>query len=317
MDKKDLISVVVPVYSEEPNIPVFYQEICKITDGKDFDIELVFVNDGSTDNSLQILQDLHNKDQRVKIINFSRNFGSYAAIEAGFAYSKGDAVMAISVDLQDPPSLITKFVAEWRKGNDIVWGVRAKRDDPYFKALFAKLFYWGIRKFVFKDFPDDGMDTGLFDRRIIKQYLRCQDRNSIPFFTIYSMGYNQARIPYKREKRKAGESGWPFWKRVKCAIDILVGFSYFPLRMITAVGLICAGLGLLYGIIIICLKIFAGIGASGWASLAVFILFIGGLQMFSIGIIAEYIWRMSDRVKNKPVYFVMDEVGFAEDQAKN
>ncbi|MGD9153207.1 MAG: glycosyltransferase family 2 protein [Gammaproteobacteria bacterium] len=312
MSKKDLISVVVPVYSEEQNLPIFYEEICKAIEESDFDVELIFVNDGSVDKSLSILQALHNKDARVKIINFSRNFGSYAAIEAGFTYAKGDAVMAISADLQDPPSLITQFVEEWRKGNEIVWGVRAEREDPFFKALFAKLFYWGIRKLVFKDFPTDGMDIGLFDRDIIKQYLRCQDRNSIPFFTIYSMGYKQARVPYKRAKRLAGESGWPFWKRIKCAIDIVVGFSYFPLRMITFIGLLCAGFGLFYGLVLICLKIFAGIGTSGWTSLAVFILFIGGLQMFSIGIIAEYIWRISDRVKNKPVYFVMDEFGFSE-----
>jgi polyisoprenyl-phosphate glycosyltransferase len=314
MSKRDLITVVVPVYSEESNIPIFYEEICKATNNSDYDIEIIFVNDGSTDKSLAILQELHNKDSRIKVINFSRNFGSYAAIEAGFYYSKGDAVMAISADLQDPPSLITKFVKKWREGSDIVWGVRAERKDPFFKALFAKLFYWGIRKFIFDNFPDDGMDTGLFDRRIIEQYLRCQDRNSIPFFTIYSMGYEQSRVPYVREKRFSGESGWPFWKRVKCAIDILVGFSYFPLRMITAIGLICAGMGLSYGVIVVFLKIFAGVGASGWASLAVFVLFIGGLQMFSLGIIAEYIWRMSDRVKNKPIYFIKDEIGFDEKQ---
>jgi polyisoprenyl-phosphate glycosyltransferase len=314
MSDKKLISVVVPVYSEEENLPVFYEQICKAVNNKTFNIELIFVNDGSKDRSLEVLCELNKKDKRVKILNLSRNSGSYAAIEAGFTYAKGDAVMAISADLQDPPSIINDFYKEWQNGYDIVWGIRDGREDPFFKSLFAKFFYGVVRKTAFPDFPKDGMDIGLFDRRIINLYLGCKDRNSIPFFTIYSMGFRQKRIPYKRLKRLAGESGWPFWKRVKCAIDIAIGFSYVPIRFFTVLGLISALLAFLYTIVILFMKLFSMGAASGWSSTIFLILFFGGLQMCFIGIVAEYIWRIYDRVKNKPVYFVMDEIGEWEDE---
>lgn len=312
MSSKKLISVVVPVYSEEGNLPVFYDKICEATKDKDYDIELIFVNDGSKDKSLEVLCELHKKDRRVKVLNLSRNSGSYAAIEAGFTYAKGNAVMAISADLQDPPAIINDFYQEWLNGYDIIWGVRDGREDPFFKSLFARIFYEIVRITAFPDFPKDGMDIGLFDRRIIDLYLGCKDRNSIPFFTIYSMGFRQKRIPYKRQKRLAGESGWPFWKRVKCAIDIAIGFSYVPIRFFTVLGLISALLAFLYAIIVICIKIFTSKAMGGWSSTVFLILFFGGLQMCFIGIVAEYIWRIYDRVKNKPVYFIMDEIGEIE-----
>ena len=314
--EKELISIVVPVYCEEENIIEFHNQLLNAIGGRDYDYEIIFVNDGSSDNSLEILKNLTAKDSAIKVINFSKNSGSYAAIEAGFTWSKGDAVAAISCDLQDPPSLIDQFVSKWRGGNDIVWGVRSGREDPIFKRIFAKYFYWMFRKIAFPDFPTDGMDCGLFDRRIIDYYLKLEDKHTIPFVTIYSMGFKQFRVPYHRKKRKLGVSGWPFWKRVKYAIDVSIGFSYFPIRLITAFGLFCALMGFLYAAIIIGLKIFFGIGGPGWSSLAVLILFIGGIQMIFLGILAEYIWRISDKVKNIPAYYIMEKFGF-EEQSKD
>jgi len=303
-----LISVVVPVFNEELNIPIFYNELNTATEKSDFDIEIIFVNDGSRDSSWKAIQALKAKDARVKGFNLSKNSGSYAAIAAGFSKASGDAIMAISADLQDPPEIINLFFPKWKEGFDVVWGVRAGRKDPFFKALFAKVFYWVVRKMIFPDFPSDGMDIGLFSRRIIQEYLKIQDRNSIPFFTIYSLGFRQAQVPYLREKRRLGESGWPFWKRVTCAIDIFVGFSYVPIRIITAFGLLCAASGLTYAIVTFFRQLAFNSFTPGWSSIIILILFIGGIQMIFMGIIAEYLWRTNDRVKQRPIYCIMEEI---------
>lgn len=303
----NLISIVVPVFNEQENLKQFYEQLTNAVQRSSYNIELLLVDDGSIDRSWEIIQVLAHMDDRVKGIGLSKNSGSYAAIEAGFTYAQGDAIMCISADLQDPPAIINKFLPLWKDGYDVVWGVRDGRDDPFFKSLLARLFYWLIRKTTFSDFPNDGMDIGLFDRRIIDAYLKIQDRNSIPFFTIYSMGFRQARVPYHRKKRIAGESGWPFWKRIKCAIDVIVSFSYVPIRLIAVVGMISSGLSFLYGLLILGLRLFKNSSMSGWSSLAALIVFIGGIQMVFLSIIAEYLWRTNDRVNNRPVFFVMRE----------
>src|SRR5262249_32454315 len=168
----------------------------------------------------------------------SRNFGSYGAISAGLIHARGDAVVCISCDLQDPPELITEFVRQWESGMDIVWGVRASRDDPGLKSFYANTFYWILKPFVWKDFPQGGMDYGLFDRRIIDLYNNMPVRNTIPFFTIFDMGFRQAQVPYHRRGRLRGHSNWPMFKRIKSAIDVLVDFSYLPIRSITILGIV-------------------------------------------------------------------------------
>lgn len=302
---RDLISVVVPVFNEELNLHRFYEEMTRAVEGADYDIEMIFVNDGSRDRSIEVLKELHARDRRVKAINLSRNFGSYAAIEAGLTHARGNAIMCISADLQDPPSIIQKFVPLWRSGNDIVWGVRAGRDDPFMKSLFARLFYGFVRMAAFKDFPEDGMDIGLFDRRVIQHYLKIGDRNSIPFFTIYSLGYRQAQVPYRRTERVAGESGWPFWKRVKCAVDIAVQFSYLPIRLILSAGLASVFVSLLLTLAMI-VSALSGGETSTAMIVSTVIFLVGGIQVIATAIVAEYLWRSNDRLKNRPVYLIMD-----------
>lgn len=309
---RKLISVVVPCFNEELNLINFYKALTDTADNQPYDIEIILVNDGSKDETYEVIKQLNFQDPRVRGINFSRNFGSYAAIEAGMRIAKGDAIMCISADLQDPPSIIEKFVPLWEDGNHIVWGVRAGRDDPFFKNLFALLFYRFVRLAAFPDFPKEGMDIGLFDRTVIDEYLKIGERNSIPFFTIYSLGYKQAQVPYRRAERVAGESGWPFWKRVKCAIDIAVQFSYVPIRLITGMGFAFAGIAFVYAIVILCLKLFSNATSTGWSSLAVLILFIGGIQMIFLGVLAEYLWRTNDRVKNRPSYLIMERTPESE-----
>lgn len=299
---RDLISIVVPVFNEELNLRRFYDEMISATSDADYNIEFIFVNDGSRDRSLEVLKELHENDQRVAVLNLSRNFGSYAAIEAGLTHARGNAMMCISADLQDPPSIIQKFVPLWRSGQDIVWGVRAGRDDPFMKSLYARLFYGFVRVAAFRDFPKDGMDIGLFDRRVIRHYLKIGDRNSIPFFTIFSLGYRQAQVPYRRVERTAGESGWPFWKRVKCAVDIAVQFSYLPIRIIMATGL----LSLLVSLVLVIISALNKDTAGTATIVSTVVLFAGGIQMISTAIVAEYLWRSNDKLKNRPAYLVMD-----------
>ncbi|NBO17829.1 MAG: glycosyltransferase [Proteobacteria bacterium] len=305
---RPLISVVVPVYNEEANIANFYDRMCAAVKNQPYDMELIMVNDGSRDRSFALLKELAEKDGRVVAVNLSRNFGSYAAINCGWGMAKGDAIMSISADLQDPPEIINEFVPEWQAGNQVVWGVRDGREDPFFKSLFARLFYVVLRKTALPDFPKDGMDIGLFDKNVVKEYLEHREKHGIPFVTIYTMGFRQVRIPYQRKARVAGESGWPLWKRIKFAIDVLVDHSYVPIRMMTLVGAGVAMMALGYGVLLILLKLFFGHGGDGWTSLATLIVFMGGLQMLFLGIIAEYLWRISSDVKRRPAFYVMDVV---------
>ena len=301
-----MISIVVPVFNEEGNIRNFYDRMSAAVAKLPYATELVFVNDGSRDNSLNILKELAESDKRVTVINLSRNFGSYAALNAGWETARGDAIMSISADLQDPPEIIHEFLPHWEAGNDIVWGVRAGREDPFFKALFAGMFYIALRKLALPDFPKDGMDIGLFSRHIIEKYLALKEQNSIPFVTIFAMGFRQIRVPYRRVARVAGTSGWPFWKRLKFAVDVLVDHSYVPIRLMTLSGVVIAGLSFLYGLLLVLLKVFFGYGGPGWTSLATLITFMGGIQMLFLGLIAEYVWRTNRDVKSYPSYYIMD-----------
>ena len=302
--QRPLISVVVPVFNEEANIRNFYDRLTAAAAGKPYDIEMILINDGSRDNSFALLKELALADGRVIAVNLSRNFGSYAAINAGWKLAKGHAVMCISADLQDPPEIINEFLPQWQVGYDIVWGVRAGRQDPFFKVLFARLFYTVLRRLAMPDFPRDGMDIGLFDRSIVEHYLALREKHGIPFVTIYAMGFRQARIPYGRKARVAGESGWPFLKRVKFAIDVVVEHSYVPIRLMTLTGVALATLSFLYGALLIVLKLLFSMASDGWTSLATLITFVGGVQMVFLGVISEYLWRMSRYVKSQPIYYI-------------
>src|SRR6185503_13285127 len=205
-----LISVVVPAMNEEENIGPFYQAVGSVLESlSDLDWEIIFVDDGSTDSTVERVLALRESDPRVGVLQLSRNFGSYAAIKAGFDYARGDAVITISADLQDPPELFPSFVKQWRDGSHIVWGVRQKRDDPWTKRVAANLFYRLVRKLALADLPEHGMDCGLFDRQVVDEFRKIKDKNSITFMTIYWMGFRQARIPYDRQNRKFGKSKWP------------------------------------------------------------------------------------------------------------
>jgi len=304
-----LLSVIVPTYNEEENIQLFYDTVSPILNDITNDWEILFVNDGSIDKSAELIMGLREKDNRICLINLSRNYGSYSAISAGFLHARGDAIACISCDLQDPPELIKDFVTHWQAGADIAWGVRATRSDPGLKSFYANTFYWILKRFIWRDFPEGGMDYGLFDRRIIDTFNKIPVRNTIPFLTIYDMGFRQVQIPYHRRDRRFGYGKWTFARRVKSAVDVLLDFSFLPIRTISLLGYMISFLSFVYAFVVIINRVFFGLGDVGWPSLAVIILFLGGLQLVVLGVIGEYLWRVAEQVRERPRFLIMDMVG--------
>jgi len=296
--------------NEQDNVQPFYEAVKAVTDSLlDFDWEIIFVDDGSTDATVERIMAVRENDPRVCVIQLSRNFGSYAAIKAGFDYARGHACISISADLQDPPELFRSFAALWQEGYHIVWGVREQRDDPWSKKVLASIFYRLVRRLALADLPDHGMDCGLFDRKVVDVFRKIRDKNSITFMTIYWMGFRQARIPYHRESRQFGTSKWPLGKRIKSALDVITAFSYLPVRVSSYLGLIISTVAFVGAVIVLFDKLVLGIGEWGWPSLMITMLFLGGMQMLMLGIIGEYLWRINTEVRDRPQYIVMNQVG--------
>jgi dolichol-phosphate mannosyltransferase len=309
--ERSLISVVIPAFNEESNIQPFFEEL-KVTIDQlpEVDWEIIFVDDGSTDKTVARVTALHEVDHRVKAVQLSRNFGSHPALSAGLSYASGDAAVVISADLQDPPALIETFLEQWRQGHHIVWGIRETRDDPWTKTLLANAFYRICRAVALPNFPKGGMDCGLFDRKVIDVFLGIGERNGYVFANILWTGFRQAQVPYARRARYSGVGKWGLAKRIKAAIDIIVSFSYLPIRFISYLGIFISCMSFVYASFLIVRRVWFGLGGSGWPSVMVAILFLGGVQLIMLGVLGEYIWRASDQVRARPLYVVMDEIGF-------
>ena len=311
--ERELVSIVVPVLNEEMNIGPFYDQLAPAMATWDVDIEIIFVDDGSTDTSFEVMCELRKKDPRVHALRFSRNFGSHAALSAGLQAARGAAAALISVDLQDDPALIGTFIDEWKKGSHVVWGVRATRDDPWAKTMFANAFYAVIRKIALPTYPPKGMDFGLLDRKVVDAFNNFEEANRIVPTLIVWAGFKQVLIPYHRKGRNAGVSKWSFGARIKAAIDITVSFSYVPIRAMSYVGIFASLLGFAYGIFLIINRLVNGAGDAGWPSVMVSVLFLGGLQLTMLGVLGEYVWRTSEQVRRRPLFIVMDRIGIDEE----
>ena len=313
MPEKSLISVVMPAMNEQENIAPFYDALTKVTDSLgNFDWEFIFVDDGSTDATAERLLALRDRDKRVKILQLSKNFGSHAAIRAGMDHASGDAVVCISVDLQDPPELFLSFMELWQRGHDIVWGVRAQRDDPWSKKFSAALFYKLMRKLGLPGLPEQGMDCGLFDRKVVNAFCRIPDAHNITFMTIYWMGFRQARVPYHRLPRTRGSSKWPLRKLVKSAVDVITSFSYLPIRVCSYTGLIVGAITLTGIAGLLLSKLLFGATLGSLSVLTLVTLAMASLQFIFLGILGEYLWRMNTQIRGLPQYIVMKEIGFED-----
>ncbi len=299
------ISVVVPVYYNAESLSLLTERLASVTASlTEDDFEFVFVDDGSGDNSFEILQRLAQSDPRIRVVKLSRNFGSNAAILAGLTYAHGDAAVVISADLQDPPELIPQLVASWKQGNQVVLAARRSRQDPIVAKLFATLFNRLFRKFVFADFPPDGFDFMLIDRCVVDILVQLQEKNSYIFGQTMWVGFQRDVIYYDRQERGIGRSRWTTAKKIKYFIDAFSAFSYLPLRMASLLGIVFAVVGFLYALVIIGLRLTMGFPIVGWASLMVVVLLASGAQLVVAGTLGEYLWRILDETRRRPPFIV-------------
>ena len=314
-ERRPLISYVLPVYNEQDGIAPFHAELTAALAGRpDLDVELVYVNDGSADGSLAILQGLAERDDRVRVVDFARNFGHQIAITAGLDLARGDAVIVMDTDLQDPPRVSLELVDAWREGAEIVHARRRSRQDTPFKRATAHLFYRLLRSWTDVDIPVDTGDFRLLDRRVADELCRYRERSRFVRGIVASMGYRQKEISFDRDERFAGETKYPLSKMARLAIDGVTSFSTTPLKLITRLGFVVLTLSLLGILYALAMKFFRPeITVSGWTMLMVVVLFLGGTQMLSLGVLGSYIGRIYSEAQGRPLYLVREVIGAEKD----
>ncbi len=304
---KPTISIIAPVYNEEAVLDELHRRVAEVMDQQPEPWELLLVNDGSRDRSAEVIAQLHAKDNRVKGISFSRNFGFQVAVTAGLDHAQGDAIILTDADLQDPPEVYPQMIAKWREGNDVVYGVRQSREgETWFKLFTAKLFYRLIYRITNINIPLDTGDFRLMDRRVVDAIRRMPERNRFLRGMVPWVGFKQTGVEFQRQARYAGEAKFnSIRKMLPFAIDAITSFSYFPLQLATFFGFVCAALSALAIIVVIIVRLFlATPWLEGQATTLVSVLFLGGVQLISLGIIGEYLGRIYDEVKGRPLYLV-------------
>jgi len=308
---KPLIAIVVPVHNEKDNLVRFHEDVSAVMrELGDYDWEFVFVDDGSTDGSFDVLQTLRDLDQRVTAIRFPRNFGSHVAIAAGIDYSKGDAAVIMAADLQDPPSLIKDFVARWREGFDVVWGARSGRDDGKMRAWAMNRFYSLVRRIAIPTYPKGG--TGSFcliTKPVMDAFRQMNERNRLTFGLIAWAGFRETQVPYHRPRRLVGASSWTMSKMLKAAVDTFVSFSFLPIRAISYFGLLVSLFSFLFGFYVLVNKLLFGAHVEGWTSVMLAVVLLGGVQLVMIGVLGEYLWRALDEARARPLYIIERTIG--------
>ena len=308
MSKQVKLSVVVPVYYNAESLEELHSRLSRLTDaGNSFDLEIVFVNDGSGDNSFEVIQDLAKKDERVIGLNLSRNFGSFNACLAGLTRCTGDCAAIISADLQDPPELLAKMFEKWQNGANTILAVRENREEGFLKVLFAKIYYGLFRLLINKEMPPNGFDFVLIDRSVIDTLCSMREKNTTLMGLILWSGYSREEIPYTRTARKHGRSRWTFGKKVDYFIDSFLAFSKSPIRFFSFLGLFTSLLSIL-GIIYIVTAYFSGLmTVAGWSSLMVVSLFMFGMILTCLGVIGEYLWRCLEESRKRPPFIIESE----------
>jgi dolichol-phosphate mannosyltransferase len=299
-------SVVAPVYNEEETVPHFYERVVAVMEGLGEPFELVLINDGSRDGSYAAMRALVERDPRVRVIDFSRNFGHQVAISAGLDHARGQAVVIIDSDLQDPPEVIPQLIARWKDGAEVVYAQRAKRaGETRFKLLTAKAFYRLIARITSVNIPRDTGDFRLLDHRVVKALVAMREHHRFMRGLSVWVGFRQEAVQYERQERFAGTTKYPLRKMVRFSVDAITGFSYVPLQLATTFGFILAGLSLLGILIAAILRVATG-AIVGQASTLILVLFLGGIQLIFLGIIGEYLGRIYDEVRARPLYILRE-----------
>ncbi len=298
-------TVIAPIFNEVENIPELYQRTRDVMARTDEPWELILVDDGSTDGSVALIRTLAENDPRVRPVIFARNFGHQIAVTAGVDYSRGDAVIIIDADLQDPPEVILELIAKWREGYEVVYAVREERQgESWFKRTTASLFYRLITRITDVDIPLDTGDFRLMDKKVVRVMQQMREKHRFLRGMSAWVGFRQIGVQYTRQPRYAGETKYPLKKMVKLALNAVTSFSYLPLQLATYIGFIASGLSVLAIPVVAILRLTTGTVLLGQATTLIIVLFLGGVQLISLGIIGEYIGRIYDEAKNRPLYIV-------------
>ncbi|MBJ8006973.1 glycosyltransferase family 2 protein [Bacillus cereus] len=310
-----LISVVVPMYFEEEVAQECYTRLKSVMLQNNINYEFVFVNDGSTDRTMDILSEIAANDYRTKIVNFARNFGHQIAVTAGIAAAKGDAIVIIDADLQDPPEVIPELIAKWEEGYEVVYAKRKQRKgETWFKLLTAKYFYKALNYMSDIDIPKDTGDFRIIDRKVADVFNQMTERNRFIRGMMSWVGFRQTYVEYERDERFAGETKYPLKKMIKFASDGIIAFSTKPLRIVMSLGLLSVLISIIVLLYTITVKIVGDDTQTGWASIMVAITFFSGIQLLGLGIVGQYIARIYDESKNRPIYIVKETINIEKEE---
>ena len=305
------ISIVVPVYFNEESLLGLYadlkEKVIDVLPKYNLDYELIFVDDGSKDNSYAVMTELAKIDSKIVLLKLSRNFGEHSAILAGLSKCTGDFAVRKAADLQEPSTLIVDMIEKYNEGNKVVLATRADRDEPLLQRFFSSLYASMMRKFALPNMPKGGFDSFLIDRDVINVLVDMKEKNTSLMSQILWSGFKTDTVPYTRLKREAGKSRWTLSKKIKLVIDSLLGFSYFPIRFISVMGFIFSVIAFIWLCVVLGQKLIGHIDVPGYTSLLIVMLFGFGVIMVSLGILGEYMWRMFDATRNRPP-FIIDEV---------
>ncbi len=308
---KTLISIVAPVYNEEDCLEEYYRTLCPVLEALDVEVELIFVNDGSKDKSSEILEQLHLKDSRVKIINFARNFGHQIAIKSGIDNSAGDAVITMDTDLQDPADVIPAMIARWREGYDVVYAVRKERaGESFFKKITAAIYYRVIRYLANIDIPLDAGDFRLISKPVVEALKGIQEKNLYLRGLISWLGFRHTGVVMQRQARYKGKTKYSLIKMIRLAWNGITHFSFVPLQFATMMGILTFLVCLIWSIHILYVTFILRVAVPGWASIMISILFLGSVQLITLGILGSYLAKNYDESRKRPLYVIREKKGF-------
>ncbi|MEN8144631.1 MAG: glycosyltransferase family 2 protein [Gemmatimonadota bacterium] len=305
-----LLSIVSPAYREAENLPELYGRIRAVMDGLSLDWEWVILDDHSPDQTFDVVRALAARDDRVKGLRLARNSGSHIALSCALNHARGDCVVALAADLQDPPETIPELLDRWREGAHVVWAARGKKGGESVTTTgLSRVYYWLMRRVVgFKEMPSEGADFFLLDRRVLEAFSRFNEKNVSILALITWMGFRQTTITYTKQERSQGKSGWTLRKKLKLLVDSVTSFSYVPIRAMSYLGFLVALGGFAYAAVVF-YNALAGSPPEGWSALMVVVLLVGGTLMLMLGVLGEYVWRALDEAKDRPRFIVEDEVG--------
>ena len=303
---RPVYSIVAPAVNEEDSLPHFYERVVAVMEQVGEPFEVVLINDGSSDGTFRVMRALHERDPRVRVVDFSRNFGHQIAISAGLDYARGDAVIIIDSDLQDPPEVIPQLIARWKAGVEVVYAQRARRTgETRFKLLTAAAFYRLIARITSVEIPRDTGDFRLLDRRVVETLVTMREHHRFMRGLSAWVGFRQEAVSYDRHERFAGATKYPLRKMIRFALDAITAFSYAPLQLATSFGFLLAALSLVGIVVAIIVRVFGG-AIQGQGTTLIVVLFLGGIQLIFLGIIGEYLGRIYDEVRARPLYIVRE-----------